>query len=197
MAALGGNNDTGWEGCWCEPDEALRLERQRAQNESRTGRAVKWQHDTRSGVDWVVLTSHQIIRTPTHTHTHTRQVHSNKGNTGDLVFLKSCCFTGKLLLFLFPVQVSVYACRSETHRALFCTVFGSFSYVGWCYWKLSGSFLCERWCGAPGPGPAWSLVQHCSGLASATKWISLSNAAPDLLTHFLTQEIELTPLPLL
>lgn len=55
-------------------------------------------------------------------------------------------------------------------------------------------FLCEQCCSELGPGPARGLVQHRSALAWPQSAF-LSHAAPDLLTHFLTQEIELTPQP--
>lgn len=75
-----------------------------------------------------------------------------------------------------------------------CFFFFFLNHVGWCYWKLSGSFLCEPCCSELGPGLAWGQLQSCYVLAWPQSAF-LSHAAPDLLTHFLTQEIELTPWP--
>ena len=109
MAALGGNNDTGWEGRWCEPDEALGLKRQRGRNESRTGQTVKWQHGTRTGAGRSDFSIHikSSVYTYTHTHTHTRRVHPNNGNTVDLMFGNTFLALGSSpsLLLLFTVQV--------------------------------------------------------------------------------------------
>lgn len=90
---------------------------------------------------------------------------------------------------------ALYACGAQGPEHRYAQYLGLFVlHVGSCYWKLRGSFLCEQCCSELGPGPARGLVQRRSALAWPQSAF-LSHAAPDLLTHFLTQEIELTPQP--
>lgn len=80
-------------------------------------------------------------------------------------------------------------------RAPLYTVSGSFCFTcGIMLLETKGILLCEQCCSELGPGPARGLVQRRSALAWP-QCAFLSHAAPDLLTHFLTQEIELTPQP--
>ena len=195
MAALGGNNDTGWEGRWCEPDEALGLKRQRGRNESRTGQTVKWQHGTRTGAGRSDFSIHIKSSVYTYTHTHTTGSSKQRQHCGPHVW-KYFPRSGKFS-FASPLIYctgAFYVCGGQSTERSYAQYLGLSLHVGWCYWKLSGSFLCEHCCSGLGPGPARGLVQHRSALAWPQSAF-LSHAAPDLLTHFLTQEIELTPQP--
>lgn len=169
MGVLGGNNDMGWEGHWYEPDETLWLKRQRRRNESRTGQTMTWQH-----MQWGGL-SHFDIHVKSHVHT----TGSSKQQQ------QHCVFCGLEILFLlctvplwFLLFSPLICCTGAfcphgytIHRAVLYTESESFLHVGWYYWKLSGSLLCEQCCRELGSGPAWGLVQHCSAL---TACISLS-----------------------
>lgn len=92
---------------------------------------------------------------------------------------------------------ALYACGGTRPRAPLCTVSGSFCFTCgimlletkgilfmWAVLQRAWPWACAR------PGSA----ALCSGLAWPQSAF-LSHAAPDLLTHFLTQEIELTPQP--
>ena len=176
MAALGGNNDTGWEGRWCEPDEALGLKRQRGRNESRTGQTVKWQHGTRTGAGRSDFSIH--IKSSVYTYTHT---HTHDGFIQTTATLWTSCL--EILSSLWEVLLRfssylLYRCLlrlwGTVHRAQLCTVSGSFLTCGMMLletkWILFMWALLQRaWpraCPRPGSAPL------CSGLA--TKCISLS-----------------------
>lgn len=103
------------------------------------------------------------------------------------------CFSSYLL---YRCLICLWGTRP---RAPLCTVSGSFCFTCgimlletkgilfmWAVLQRAWPWACAR--------PAWGLVQWRSALAWPQSAF-LSHAAPDLLTHFLTQEIELTPQP--
>lgn len=139
---------------------------------------MKGQRTTRGGVDRVALTFLRI---------QPRQVRPNKGSAVD-PFLT--CVSA--LIYCTGALYTRGAQSTERHYVHYLGLF--VLHVGSCCWKRSGSFLCEQCCSELGPGPARGLAERRSALAWPQSAF-LSHAAPDLLTHFLTQEIELTPQP--
>lgn len=118
--------------------------------------------------------SNSDIRIKSSVYTHSRFIQTM---AADLVFWNAFLSleSSSLFLLLFTVQVPFICLWGHNAQSTVKhSIWVFFLHVGWCYWKLSGSFfmwaeLQRAWpwaCLRPGSAPL------CSGLA--TKWISLS-----------------------
>ena len=102
----------------------------------------------------------------THTHTHTMGSSKQRQHCGPRVW-KYFPRSGKFS-FAAPLIYctgAFYVCGGHNPQSAVMQYLVLSLHVGWCYWKLSGSFLCEHCCSGLGPGPARGLVLHCSALA--------------------------------
>lgn len=153
-------------------------------------------NSARSGVDWVALTF-----TQNHPHTHTT------GSSKQLQHCRSCILDTVLtlessLFLLFTVQVHYTVClwghNAQSTAMHSISVFFSFSFTTCGMMLLETKWILFMWAVLQWAWP-WACPKPGSALlCSALAWPQsafLSHAAPDLLTHFLTQEIELTPQP--